>query len=148
MNEELKEVANERKYWLERLTRTINQVEKKVFKKNKRQEPIKKDRFIYCNKSFQDTRSKLIENGMFTLKENTIRTLKDRSRKRNRSLSHYNSKFWDRSLSRNQTHSRNNNTMKANSVTPNTRFNASFTNSLSIILTFRCSEKKSIQRII
>ena len=68
MQDEFKNVVNEKNYWTERLYRTMKEVTKKTGVKRKRCEPLNKTKFILNNQKFFNNKSKLLKTGMLTMR--------------------------------------------------------------------------------
>lgn len=72
MYEELKEVQAERTYWVERLTRTSMELEKKYLRKRKACNPIKQMKFKLLNTKHSGVQSVLLTSGSLSLTPDSL----------------------------------------------------------------------------
>lgn len=110
MHHQMYDIKNEKNYWMERLTRTTNELILKTTKKNRYMKPITKAKFLLFHKKHLQNRSVLAETGMLTL-DNHLK----RETKRGRGFHTLNDlgNTWTRAVSGSPSHFRRSNQLRA-----------------------------------
>ena len=86
LHTQLKEIEDEKSYWLNRLNRTMKQLDKKKAKRHRTCKITNKNKFLTVNLQHSNTKSLLLTNGMLSINQST-RSAMQRSRSFNRSRS-------------------------------------------------------------